>query len=228
MADKLKGTCSVCLREMQLKPRGDEPIRHGFSAINVHHGSTGGWHTGPCAGAGYPNLNVSCEGTKYGLKLATQRRDYGDKQLAELATNPPIMWYPTVYKGGHQRPDLSRGVELRFGDESSTSDGRSSYAYEHKKLVANAKNVRDSAQDMINKYERVISTWSPEKYPVTGAAPKLVTTHLLMKRKSDRFGAWDGITCNFTRPGSASSKPVKTEDITKVNCKKCKKSVGLP
>lgn len=229
-AAKQEGTCSVCLRVMQL--RNDIPIRHGFAAIGVRHGANSGYHTGPCAGASFPNLHISTEGTKAGLKIARERRDRADEELRRLATNPDLYWYPTDYNKRGRPLDLTRKVTLVHGVEDRLSayhtDGRPSYAGQHKREVAEQQNRKDAAEQMIKRYEHVIDTWSPEKYPVKGAAPKLETVHLARSRTNPRFGTWEGITCRFTRPGLASMKPVKTTDITKVTCQKCKKSVGLP
>lgn len=229
MANKLQGTCSVCLREMQLGG-GDKPIRHGFSAIGVRHGANTGYHTGPCAGANFPNLNVSTEGTKAGLKIAKERLDLAEEALRRLATNPDLDWYPDTWTGRVRMKDTTRKVTLVYGnDERSMGDGRPSYAYEHKGRVADQENRRSAAEQMIRKYEHVLATWSPEKYPVTGAAAKVETVHLERQRTHRRFGTWTGVTCKLTRPGVASDKLVKTTDITKVNCKSCqKKALGTP
>src|SRR5579863_2198955 len=127
MATKLQGTCSVCLRTMQL--HDDHPIRHGFSAVGVRHGAHSGWHTGPCPGVNFPHLGISAEGTEWALKRARERLAVTERRLAELATHPDLIWYPTL-KGSYNKvrgglPDMSRPVTLRQGEDVPyAGDGR--------------------------------------------------------------------------------------------------------
>jgi len=228
-AAKLQGTCSVCLRTMQL--RGDYPIRHGFSAVGVRHGQSGGYHTGPCAGTQFPHLGISTEGTQWALDRERKHIDRLNAQLAELATNPDLTWYPKKYdvKGG--RADLSRPFVVKYGDEEPiaySSDNPPSYARLHKAKVAELESFARMAASAIAEYERVLASWSPEKYPTSRAPGKVETVHMEMPRKSTRFGEWTGILCRFTRPGYASDKNPKTDDPSKVTCKRCRAALGLP
>lgn len=86
---KLVGTCSVCLRPMQL--HGDRPIRHGFSAIGVRHGAHSGYHTGPCQGTRFPHLGISDAGTKWAIDDARAKLSGVEKRLAELATRAVVL-----------------------------------------------------------------------------------------------------------------------------------------
>ncbi len=226
---KLKGTCSVCLRVMQL--HGDRPIRHGFSAVGVRHGQHSGYHTGPCPGTRFLHLGISTEGTAWALDHARERLVGVDQELLRLAGHPDLTWYPRVdynkVRGG--RPDLSRPVTLRHGEDvPHAGDGRPTYAYEHRRRVAEQINIKNELERAIREYERVLATWSPQKYPVTGAPKKAETVHMAMPRKHTRLGEWQGVTCRFTRPGYASDKLVKTTDPAKVTCKRCRALLGLP
>ena len=226
--DKLQGTCSVCLRTMQL--HGDHPIRHGFSAVGVRHGQHGGFHTGPCAGTNFPHLGISTEGTQWALDRAHRDLDRVRADLAHLATNPDLVWYPTQYNVRGRPPDLSRPITLKHGEELSWELSRTGApSYDHEQRVRKVKldNHASELEHAIAAYENVIATWTPEKYPVTGAAKKVEITHMATPRKSAR-GEWIGVLCRSTRPGYASDKLVKTDDPNTVTCKKCRKDLGLP
>jgi len=220
MTDKLKGTCSVCLQEQQLK--SDKPIRHGFHARNVKHGSHGGWHTGACPGTGFPHLGISVEGTVWALGDARRKIDAVDEELARLATKPDLTWHPTI-KG---KPDLKNAVTLQYGhDVKYAADGRPSYNWEWERRVQAQKHRKQDLEEMIKRYEDVIANWQPQA--ATTAAEKKETVHSLLKRTDPRAGAFDGILCRRTRPGFANAKLLKTDDITKVTCKSCLSKLGL-
>jgi len=228
-ATPLQGTCSVCLRTIQL--RGDRPIRHGFSAVGVRHGQSGGFHTGPCAGTQFPHLGISSEGTEWALDRERKHLGRLHEQLAHLATNPDLTWHPKKYdvKGG--RADLSRPFVVKFGDEEPIayrSDSPPSYARLHKAKVAELESHVRMAERAIAEYERVLAGYSPDKYPVSNAPGKIETVHMATPRKSTRFGEWTGILCRFTKPGYASDKNPKTDDPSKVTCKRCRAALGLP
>jgi hypothetical protein len=230
--DKLQGTCSVCLRVMQL--HGDRPIRHGFSAIGVQHGvQHGGYHTGPCAGTGFPHLGISTEGTQWALNNAIDRLAANERQLSELESYPDLIWYPRQ-RGSYNKvrgglPDLTKPVTLRRGEDVPyAGDGRPTYDGEHKRRVTALLYVKADLERAIAAYEKVIATWSPEKYPVTGAAGKVETTHMATPRRNSRGEEWTGVLCRFTRSGYASDKLAKTTDPSKVTCKRCRDKLGLP
>ena len=211
---------------MQL--RGDLPIRHGFSAVGVRHGQHGGYHTGPCAGTQFPHLGISDEGTKWALERERRFLERTREQLAELDTNPDFTWYPTNYKVRGRPPDLSRPVVLKYGEEPPYGIGAPSYAWMHKQKKTELENRQDIAERAIAEYERVIASWSPDKYPVSGAAGKVETVHMATPRKNSRGDEWTGILCRFTKSGFASSKLPKTDDPSKVTCKRCRGALGLP
>ena len=225
-ADKLAGTCSVCLRTMQL--RGDRPIRHGFSAVGVRHGQHGGYHTGPCAGTQFPHLGISTEGTVWALDRERSFLARTKEALATLATNPDLTWYPKKYDVRGGRLDLSRPVVLKHGEEPPFGLGAPSYASMHRSEKVQLDNRQNAAERAIAEYERVLATWSPEKYPTTGAPAKVETTHMATARKNNRGETWTGILCRFTRQGYASDKNPKTDDPSKVTCKRCRAALGLP
>ena len=228
-SDKLQGTCSVCLRTMQL--HGDRPIRHGFSAIGVQHGQHGGYHTGPCGGTNFPHLGISVEGTQWALARAHTSLDSVRAALAQLAGNPDLTWYPTNYNVRGRPLDLAKPVILKYGEEVSyehRTRGVPSYASEHRQRKDKLDAHEEELLRSIAAYEKVIATWSPEKYPVTGAAKKVEIVHMEKSRKHTRFGEWKGVLCRFTRPGYASDKIAKTTDPSKVTCARCRKALGLP
>lgn len=225
---KLQGTCSVCLRTIQLHE--DRPIRHGFSAIGVRHGANSGYHTGPCSGTRFPHLGISTEGTVWALGDVRGRLAGAEQRLHELASNPDLTYYPKKYDVRGGRPDLSRPITLRYGDDVDTNPATShpSYDYVHHQRVAEQTNIKAELERAIAAYEKVLATWTPEKYATSGAPAKIETTHMAMPRKNSRFGEWMGVTCRSTRPGHASDKLVKTSDPAKVTCKRCRALLGLP
>ena len=228
-ADKLQGTCSVCLRTMQL--HGDHPIRHGFSAVGVRHGQSGGFHTGPCAGTQFPHLGISTEGTRCALDRERAHIDRLRAALANLATNPDLTWHPKKYDVRGGRLDLSRPFVVKYGDEEPiaySGDRPPSYARLHKAKVAELESHVRMAEHAIDAYEKVLATWSPEKYPTSNAPGKVETVHMATPRKNSRGEEWTGILCRFTRKGYASDKNPKTTDPSKVTCKRCRAVLGLP
>lgn len=230
-SDKIQGTCSVCLRMMQL--RNDRPIRHGFSAVGVRHGQSGGYHTGPCQGTQFPHLGISTEGTEWALRDVRERLARTEERLRELAGHPDLVWYPRE-RGSYNKvrgglPDLANPVTLRYGEpEGFATDGRPTYASEHRRRVTEQENIKDSLDRALREYERVLASWSPEKYPVTGAVKKVETVHMATPRKNSRGETWTGVLCRFTRRGYVSDKLPKTENPGEVTCKRCRASLGLP
>ena len=179
--DKLQGTCSVCLRVMQL--HGSAPIRHGFSAVGVRHGQSGGYHTGPCAGIQFPHLGISTEGTKWALDRERAFLEKTNSALATLATNPNLTWYPSKYDArvGRSRPDLSKPTIVKYGDEAQLSfqGGAPSYASLHRTEKVKLNNQQHTAEHAISAYEDVLASWSPEKYPTIGA-PRPAREHVFV------------------------------------------------
>jgi hypothetical protein len=228
VTNKLQGTCSVCLRVMQL--RGDRPIRHGFSAIGVRHGTSGGYHTGPCGGSGFPNLSISTEGTEWALERARRNLATVRDELAKLATNPDLVYFPKKYDVRGGRPDMTRPITLHYGDDVDTrpETAHPSYEYEHRQRQSKLEAHEAELERTIATYEEVIATWSSAKYPVTSAAGKVETTHMAMPRKNSRGETWTGVLCRSTRPGYASDKIAKTTDPSEVTCKRCRAALGLP
>ena len=222
--DKLQGTCSVCLRTMQL--RGDHPIRHGFSAIGVQHGQHSGYHTGPCAGTSFPHLGISTEGTEWAIDNARKKLDAARAELDHLATNPDLIWYPTNYKLRGKPLDLTRPVTLKHGQEAPWGIGAPSYDAEHRRRKATIDNRIDELERAIAAYERVIATWSPEKYPTTGAPASVEVVH--MERPITLRGQTVmGVLCKGLR-AMRGQRLLKTNDPAKVTCKRCRAALGLP
>ena len=160
-ADKLQGTCSVCLRLMQL--RGDRPIRHGFSAIGVQHGQHSGYHTGPCQGTGFPHLGISTEGTQWALGHARERLSSVEEELRKLSGNPDLIWHPTDRRG---LPDYTRSVTLRPGEDVQyAGDGRPTYAGELKRRIAKQEALKGELERAITEYRKhALRPWTPEDF----------------------------------------------------------------
>lgn len=216
-----------------LQLRGDRPIRHGFSAVGVRHGQHSGYHTGPCQGTEFPHLGISTEGATWALTRARQRLAATEERLGELAKYPDLTWYPRQ-RGSYSKvrgglPDLSRPVILRHEqDEGWVTDGRPRYEYEHRRRVTEQENIKDELERAISEYERVLASWSPEKYPVSTAAGKVETVHMATPRQNVRGETWIGVLCQFTKQGYPSDKLPKTDDPGKVTCKRCRAVLGLP
>ena len=190
--------------------------------------NTGGYHTGPCAGTRFPHLGISTEGTVWALDRERVFLTTTKDALAKLATNPDLTWYPTKYVGGRPVTDFSRPVILKHGEEPPFGIGAPSYESLHRSERVQLEAHERMAERAIAEYERVLASWTPEKYPVTGAAKKVETTHMATPRKNSRGEEWTGVLCRFTKRGYASDKIVKTDDPSKVTCKQCRKHLGLP
>jgi hypothetical protein len=230
-ANKIQGACSVCLRSIQL--HGDRPIRHGFTAVGVRHGQSGGRHTGPCPGTRYPHLGISPEGTQWALEGAQRRLARTEERLHELAANPDLTWYPKL-RGSYNRasgglPDLSQPVTLRFAEPegiSYTRGGQPTYASEHRRQVAEQINIKSALKAAIAEYKRVLERWAPEKYSTTGTTSKIETVHMEKPVNTVR-GMMLGTLCRGITRGRASSA-TKTSDPAEVTCKSCRTALGLP
>jgi hypothetical protein len=231
--DKLQGTCSVCLRPIQL--HDGHPIRHGFSAVGVKHGQHSGHHTGPCAGSGFPHLGISTEGTRWALGRAHQRLEGLRESRADLATNPDLTWYPKKYDVRGGRLDLAKPFVVKYGDEKPFVVGRPfdnppSYAELHQGRVAELKGYERAAEGEIAEYDRVLTSWSTGKYPTIGAKAKAVTVH--MERQIIIRGSFGpvtevGVLCKGLR-AMRGQRLLKTSDPAKVTCKRCREALGLP
>jgi hypothetical protein len=226
--DKIQGTCGVCLRSIQL--HGDRPIRHGFSAVGVRHGQSGGYHTGPCQGTRFLHLGISTEGTQWALDSARTQLTRVEDRLRELAGNPDLVWYPRV-RGSYNKvpgglPDTSRPVTLRYGEDSYTSDEHPTYASEHRRKVSEQTNIKNSLEAAIAEYEHVLTRWEPQKYPTTGAASKVEAVHMERPVKTVR-GLMMGTLCRGVGRGRGPLA-AKTCDPAKVTCKRCRAALGLP
>jgi len=223
-SDKLQGTCSVCLRMMQL--RGDHPIRHGFTAIGVQHGQHGGYHTGPCGGTGFPHLGISTEGTQWARDRARTNLDGVRSELVALATNPDLIWYPTKYNVRGRPLDFSKPVTLKYGEEPPYGIGAPPYAHEHRQRKVKLDNREHELERAIDAYEKVLASWSPGKYPTTGAPATVETVH--MERPiTIRGETVIGVLCRGLR-ATRGQRLLKTSDPSKVTCKRCRAALGLP
>lgn len=225
--DKLQGTCSVCLRPIQLQ--GSHPIRHGFSAVGVRHGQHSGHHTGPCAGSGFPHLGLSAEGTRWALGRTRDRLEGLRVARADLAANPDLTWYPKKYDVRGGRADLSRPVIVRYGDEApfvTRFDSPPSYTELHQTRVAELKKQERLGEGELAEYENVLANWSPEKYPTIGAPATAKTVH--MERPITIRGQTEiGVLCKGLR-AMRGQRLLKTADPAKVTCKRCRAAIGLP
>jgi hypothetical protein len=217
--EKIEGTCSVCLRTIQL--RGALPIRHGFSAVNVRHGTTGGWHTGPCGGSNFPHLGISDVGTRWALDKARGRFAYFENAIAALERQPDLTWAPT----NRGLPDLTRQITIKPGARPDYSIGSPSYDGLFRERMKELQRQREIVGQAIDNYERVIATYAPSKYP-TSASTKVEIVHLAQKRVRTGREPWIGITCKRSPPGWESDRLKKTENPEAVTCKACRKAMG--
>lgn len=218
---KLIGTCSVCIRSMQLT-RG-KPIRHGFSAIGVQHGQSGGYHTGPCSGSSYPHLGISTAGTVHALGQASKSLESVTEALRKLAERPDLVWYRILYNVRGKPRDLANPITLKPGaDVPYAHDGRPSYDGEHRRRTSDLVSTRDQIKQAIDTYEKILASWTPEKYPTKGAQAKVETVHLAREISLGDGRRWTGIACRRTRPGYASEKIHKTTHPGEVTCARCK------
>jgi hypothetical protein len=192
------GICSVCFHAHELHGNG-RPARHGFS-INTRgmgHGHVGAWHSGPCFGTDFPNLAISCEGTKAALaRVETQLRHVAEA-LVRLTAYPALTW--TWERG--RRTSRTRVVVTAVHTEEVTHGARAraltmsdlgplaleqlsswervpgrtlatvpSYDDLFEARVRELQAQRDRLERAHTEYAKVIAEWTPEAWGAKAAA----------------------------------------------------------
>lgn len=244
MTDKIEGTCSVCLRDIQL--RDDRPIRHGFKAYGVRHGQHSGYHTGPCRGSEYPYLGVSDQGTKWALADTNQQFGPVITELERLKRRPTLTWYPEKRTGHGIRkvrlPDFDHPQTVKPGDARrdympSGSMGFSlmetipSYDELLKRKVTEQQAVRDYLEQWQHRYEQILASYSPAKYQGKGVVKKEPLVHKEHQYRRISGGVetfYPGNLCRFAKKGSVAQLTARrTTDPSKVTCPACRKKLGI-
>ena len=123
-----KSICPACLGLFRTNQRG-ALMRHGFSAHNVRHGASAGWHTGACQGAHHQPLGTEA-GNAFALQIAHSQEAFADAQDAkpphtiEEATRAAIREaLAGDEKRARDRGLYERARELRIMMETATPDG---------------------------------------------------------------------------------------------------------
>jgi hypothetical protein len=71
-----KSICPACLGTFRTNKSG-LLMRHGFSAHNVRHGASEGWHTGACQGANHQPIGTEA-GNDFAMRIARSQEDAAD------------------------------------------------------------------------------------------------------------------------------------------------------
>jgi hypothetical protein len=143
--------------------------------------------------------------------------------IAELETKPNLTWYPTNYNVRGSPLDLSRPVVLKYGgqpDFQHITMGVPTYDSLYRRKMVELQNRADAIESAIRAYEKVLSNWSPDKYPTTGAAVKVDTVHMKHTYTTVKGTKTAPLCSPFKRGRMSVSK--MTEDIAQVTCKKCR------
>jgi hypothetical protein len=230
------GICSVCFNEHKLN--GEKPTRHGFSAHNVRHGQSGGWHSGPCFGTVYPHFGISCEGTKVALARVTSWRDSLVKRIEEHAARPALVWTRKPSKVWGRPNPLHKPVDhtINPGDKAEylSADSENGFTYpEHKpsyddlwtSIERSLAAELERTEQQIKFYTDKINGWRPA--PARELAPKVDTVHLETQWKGGRHGDIRTGTCSkwsMTRPAVQVHR--LTTDPAKVTCQRCLKAMA--
>lgn len=248
-ANPFKAVCAVCLAEFHLSGEKDHPIRHGFSTHNVRHGTSGGWHTGPCGGVGFPHFGISTEGTVWALGKARAHLDHLDAEIARLGTNPDLEWsYQATkrvsrYGTKERREPTGERVErtLRAGCASERVSLKTEHGFNsdvtvpsyeaHKaSLLSNLAGSREQAADQVARYEAAIASWKPAAKVAAPSTKVVHAAHAYRKVISaarQEYGTYIGPACRHVRLHD-SYKYVLGQNLTadpaEVTCLACKKS----
>lgn len=237
LSNPFKSTCAVCLGTFHLQGQKEFPIRHGFTAHNIHHGQTGGWHTGQCNGTTFPHLGKSVEGTVWALgqikaKLALRR-----EALAGLEARPALTWAfrPNRYDRNLYKyvPDMTVFIErmLTPGTEESLANYRQEDMPQHqsdhqvrvpsyeRELASRIESVKLDIRSLMESeatYAEVIRTWQPfDKV----AAVKVEMVHKQINRQLSDGRKFSFASCNRRIKAGRGAK--MTENDAEVTCKRC-------
>lgn len=241
--------CSVCFATHYLNPAhsGLNPVRHGFQVIGGSgQGHSGGWHTGPCGGTGFPHFGHSTEGTVWALGQVKSSLEYAQKHLDGLLARPDLNWHfqPKKYQAATWQnrkssyiPDgpaiervLKPGTEMeviKYRQEGMTYDQEvraPSYEGELANRVGEAKRNVDSLTAQRDAYEKAIREWKPQA--PTKAPGKVEMVHLAKTvnlPKEYNMQSYDRPNCKRVSQRDAK-RYATTHDKSKVTCLRCKKS----
>lgn len=218
-------TCAVCF-DVVASGRGDiRPTRHGFAIVTRGwgHGHQGAWHTGPCFGALYAHLGISCDGTKEALNRVRVKIEKTKAWLLTLATRPVLSWIqePTRTAARAGRGPIMHEVEPGRGPDYNV--GRPSYDSLHEQATRKAQQELRALQVAKAKYKEVIEQWSAEKYPAVDrvAAPAVMHLRRTWKRSQTPVPLCKAFAM---RCPSASASQL-TDDEALVTCGLCRKQL---
>jgi len=228
--NQLKATCAVCLNAHILKGQRPKLARHGFSVVTQGYGRghLGAWHTGPCAGSGFPHLGIALDGTRWALAQVTaQLASTCEALAAHTGQFPPVLhWTPTVYEGfGKRRPGTPQDVKP--GELADYKTGRPSYATLWASRKAEMEGRVRMLESSIATYQDVIDGWSPAKYAPVEVEGKQATRHGRALWKN-RPGVQVPKCQQFALHAHYGTRTALFADNPEdVNCKRCRKALGL-
>lgn len=229
--------CAVCLREGIVLSAGQQsPIRHGFSAINVQHGASGGWHTGPCDGVRYAHFGQSTEGTTFELARTEQHLSRVRAQLDHLATRPELPWH---FAETLSRDQVARGAEphratytltpIDAGQRKVTYRTAGAYgsvytvpSYERHRgtLVVLAESNRDTLVDWRGRLVAAIAGWAP--VPPAPRSPEVPVVHRPREYIFSGGVTIRGPACRRPRGRVAAEQKLLSDDSALVTCGRCR------
>lgn len=212
---KLQATCSVCFRTQNLNS-ANEPIRHGFNAINIQHGTTGGWHTGPCGGVSFPHFGISTAGTEWALSKARAYLASLQSRRMNLDSNPELVWNHRTYKGSGRY--LTTPITVQPGAGRDYTTGQPSYEELKERAISEIeREIVGTTQD-IDTYTAKIAAWQPAD--ATPAPVKAKIVHKAANWKG-RPGIVTG-RCQMFAMRPPTGHVATTENKDEVTCARCR------
>ena len=240
------GVCSVCFHTHNLNTaKGStlNPIRHGFHIVGGSgQGHAGGWHTGPCAGVGFPHFGFSTAGTEYALTQILSALTHAVKLLTNLNARPELSWsfQPTKYQSATWQTRKSTYVPagspiervLKPGTlaESITypnPDGSATYAptkevqapsYEQElasRIIEAQHRVDALLRDKL-KYQTAIDAWKPADKTIA------VKVELVHRARKVTYREHLVPACRPRVSSWEASKLKLSDDKAQITCKRCK------
>jgi len=230
------GTCACCLRDgLALRIGVDDiyprPIRHGFEAINVTHGQSGGWHTGPCEGSRFLHYGQSPEGTKHSLRRIIGMLELERKHRWNLETKPELAWSWESKRYARIERTLTPAVveveRLNVTDErgwGSCTVEVPTYEDHHRWLMTKSAERIAGLESERNRFEKAVDEWKlvrPE--PWTGK-PEIVhrERERSVRDRDNQAVKYMVPKCNWRVRQDQARGMKMTSDPTKVTCKRCR------
>lgn len=230
------GICACCLRENTALRIGvddvyPKPVRHGFEAINIHHGSTGGWHTGPCDGSRFLHYGQSADGTRHTHKKLVGMVQAEIKHQKCLDTKPDLAWSWEAKRYERVERTLTPAVveveRLFLTDERGwgrTTVEVPTYEDHHRWLMAQSNQRLDHYRAERDRFQKAIDDW--KLTPAQPMPDKVEIVHRELERtvrnRDNQTVTYMAPKCSWRVSPERARSSKMTSDPSKVTCKRCR------